>query len=370
MGLETATYITDLNSGYPEFDDQLREADDHMRLIKAVLKATFPVANGAIPITGDGSNLIIDGSFLVTGLVDGRDVAADGTAQDAHIADASLHYTMASISITISQISDFGSYATSAQGTLADTAVQPGDNVSVLVNDSGYLTSETSHADVLVDGDFGSNGIMVRTAAGVYSIVADASADWNTAFGWGDHALAGYMTALAVSDITDQPAAGAVVGTDTLLINDGGVLSEVTADQLKTFMVPSQEYHTATATPLTSGSLPIATTNDQIHITRSGNLVHVQGALTVGTPSSPLGDIRWDITPYVNATLNEDADLVTCVVFLRNLNTLPDGMYWGEMAPGSGGIIILNSDYTTISPSEFVANALLYFNFSYVTDAA
>ena len=34
-------------------------------------------------------------------------------------------------------------YATAAQGTTADSAVQPGDNVSTLTNDSGYLTSTT-----------------------------------------------------------------------------------------------------------------------------------------------------------------------------------------------------------------------------------
>ena len=51
-----------------------------------------------------------------------------------------------------------------------------------------YLTSETSHADVLVDGDFTSEGLMKRGAsAGSYSIVTDNSADWNTAYGWGDH---------------------------------------------------------------------------------------------------------------------------------------------------------------------------------------
>jgi hypothetical protein len=51
----------------------------------------------------------------------------------------------------------------------------------------GYLTSQTSHADVVVDGDFTSNGLLKRTAAGVYSIVTDASSNWNTAYGWGNH---------------------------------------------------------------------------------------------------------------------------------------------------------------------------------------
>lgn len=42
-------------------------------------------------------------------------------------------------------ITDFneGDYATATQGALADTALQAGDNVSVLNNDAGYLTSVT-----------------------------------------------------------------------------------------------------------------------------------------------------------------------------------------------------------------------------------
>lgn len=60
---------------------------------------------------------------------------------------------------------------------------------------AGYLTSETSHADVVVDGDFASQGLMKRGAtAGAYSIVTDNSANWNTAFGWGDHGAVGYLT--------------------------------------------------------------------------------------------------------------------------------------------------------------------------------
>lgn len=58
-----------------------------------------------------------------------------------------------------------------------------------------YLTSQTSHADVLVDGDFTSQGIMLRGAtSGVYSILTDNSANWNTAFGWGNHTSYGYLT--------------------------------------------------------------------------------------------------------------------------------------------------------------------------------
>jgi len=63
------------------------------------------------------------------------------------------------------------------------------------VDTSTYLTSETSHSDVLVDGDFSSQGIMLRGgSAGTYSILTDNSSNWNTAYGWGDHGAGGYAT--------------------------------------------------------------------------------------------------------------------------------------------------------------------------------
>jgi hypothetical protein len=74
----------------------------------------------------------------------------------------------------------------------------------------GYLTSQTSHQDVVVDGDFTSNGILRRTAAGTYAIVTDNSANWNSAYGWGNHASAGYLGASHLSsyDHTDIHAPG------------------------------------------------------------------------------------------------------------------------------------------------------------------
>ena len=52
---------------------------------------------------------------------------------------------------------------------------------------AGYLITQTSHSDVVVDGDFSSNGILKRTSSGVYGIIIDSSSNWNTAYGWGNH---------------------------------------------------------------------------------------------------------------------------------------------------------------------------------------
>jgi microcystin-dependent protein len=51
MGLESGTYLTDLNSSNPTGTDLKSQGDDHLRLIKSVLLATFPNASRAFRIT-------------------------------------------------------------------------------------------------------------------------------------------------------------------------------------------------------------------------------------------------------------------------------------------------------------------------------
>ena len=46
MPLESATYVGDLNSANPTGSDQKQQGDDHIRLVKAALQATFPGLSG------------------------------------------------------------------------------------------------------------------------------------------------------------------------------------------------------------------------------------------------------------------------------------------------------------------------------------
>jgi hypothetical protein len=60
MGLEIATYISQLDKLAPLAGDQRKQGDDHLRLIKAVLKNTFPGVGGqgfASPITAKETEL-------------------------------------------------------------------------------------------------------------------------------------------------------------------------------------------------------------------------------------------------------------------------------------------------------------------------
>jgi hypothetical protein len=56
MTVENASYISGLNSAYPPGSDTISEGDDHLRLIKAVLKETFPNANEAINAIHTGTS--------------------------------------------------------------------------------------------------------------------------------------------------------------------------------------------------------------------------------------------------------------------------------------------------------------------------
>ncbi|WBS00223.1 hypothetical protein OU994_18045 [Pseudoduganella sp. SL102] len=53
MPVESGSFIDDLNPAYPTAGDPKNEGDDHLRLLKALLKATFPNIDGAIAATDE-----------------------------------------------------------------------------------------------------------------------------------------------------------------------------------------------------------------------------------------------------------------------------------------------------------------------------
>ena len=105
---------------------------------------------------------------------------------------------------------DVGYFATAAQGALADSAVQPGDLATVATsgsyNDltdkptagSGTVTSVamTVPTGLAVSGTpVTTTGTLAVTYASGYSIPTDTKqTNWDTAYGWGNHATAGYLT--------------------------------------------------------------------------------------------------------------------------------------------------------------------------------
>ena len=62
--------------------------------------------------------------------------------------------------------------------------------------DATYLTSaDDTVSGSELDGVFSTTGLLRRTGANTYSTITDSSSNWDTAYGWGNHASAGYLTA-------------------------------------------------------------------------------------------------------------------------------------------------------------------------------
>jgi microcystin-dependent protein len=69
MSLETATYLHQLNVANPAGSDKLQQGDDHLRLIKAVLKNTFPNLTGAMTLTQQFLNTTMPAQLVPFGVI-------------------------------------------------------------------------------------------------------------------------------------------------------------------------------------------------------------------------------------------------------------------------------------------------------------
>ena len=77
MGLETATFVDGLNSANPLSGDSINEGDDHIRLLKSVLKATFPDATSRWNFRTVSSK---SGAYTVVAADEGSILLADATS--------------------------------------------------------------------------------------------------------------------------------------------------------------------------------------------------------------------------------------------------------------------------------------------------
>ena len=70
MGVETATYISQLSATNPLGSDPISEGDQQIRLIKTVLQAQFSGLAGTTAVTADGAEMnLLDGCTSTTCLL-------------------------------------------------------------------------------------------------------------------------------------------------------------------------------------------------------------------------------------------------------------------------------------------------------------
>ena len=84
MGLETASYISQLVATNPLATDPISQGDDHLRLIKSVLQTQFSGLSGTTAVTSSGAELnILDGVTATSTELNYLDITTLGTSENS-----------------------------------------------------------------------------------------------------------------------------------------------------------------------------------------------------------------------------------------------------------------------------------------------
>lgn len=132
MTVETASYISQLNTSYPAVGDAVGEGDDHLRLIKTVLQTQFPnLTAAAVNTTVTELNLLDGVTALVT-------LAADQSWSGSQRGTPS---TVTDGTLDLDTANNFH-YTPGAADTLEFTNEETGQSGFIkVINPSGYTIS-------------------------------------------------------------------------------------------------------------------------------------------------------------------------------------------------------------------------------------
>jgi hypothetical protein len=155
------------------------------------------------------------------------------------------------------------------------------------VDTATYLTSlgigsstQGWDADLDAISAISTTGILKRTGANTWATITDNSTNWDTAYGWGNHASAGYLTTRSYIGQTQATASGtnmAVTGITSITGATG--TTDIAFNSAATTSAASGAINVITGTTTTSGTTGAVTV-------RSGNSAAASGAVTLTTGTS------------------------------------------------------------------------------------
>ena len=231
MGLETATYISQLVDTNPTASDPVSQGDDHLRLVKSVLQSQFTTLGAAAVTTTAAELNLLDGKTAV------GDASGPGSSTDNAIArfDGTSGKTLQNSTVTIS---DDPPVVTIGDGTAEDTSIVFDGNAKDF-----YVALDDS-ADKLLIGEgstVGTNPILTITDDTV-TLGDGAAVDTSIVF---DGNAKDFYVALDDSADKLLIGEGSTVGTnpiltmtdDTVTIGDGA-----TVDTYLNFDGNAQDY--------------------------------------------------------------------------------------------------------------------------------
>ena len=148
MALETGTYVNSLVTSNPASTDGIAQADDHIRLIKSVLKNTFPNITGAVTVTETNLNNTTSIPSSLTDLS-----ITDGSASQVLQTDGSGNFSFVSLAEGVTYTGGTGiSVSGSTITCTVDTPAEVG-LASLSSNGNALAGSFTATGDITAYSD-------------------------------------------------------------------------------------------------------------------------------------------------------------------------------------------------------------------------
>ena len=216
MGLETASYISQLVATNPLATDPISQGDDHLRLIKSVLQTQFSGLAGTTAVTSSGAELnILDGVTATSTELNYLDITTLGTSEASKVvtADANGDVTIADGAYDFDVASHDGTNGLLLGGTLV-TATATELN---LIDGYTGTTAELNTLDVTAQG----------TAEASKVVTSDGSLVTNFADG--------VVQRPEFKDYSETKTALSAAASVTIDITNGNVFT-ITPDQNTTFV--------------------------------------------------------------------------------------------------------------------------------------
>ena len=222
-------------------------------------KNTYQLRNGI----GNGDWVVAYGPGVSSMIYPAAGIAlSTGSAWGASITDNSANWNTAySHSQAAHQVIINGTGFVKASGT------------TISYDNNTYLTSQISHADVVVDGDFTSQGIMLRGAsAGTYSILTDNSANWNTAY---SHSQAAHQ--VIINGTGFVKAAGTTLSYDN---NSYALVANQADNRIITATGTANSLNAEANLTFDGTTLALGTGSRIKHLSGTSDKTHIQNQLT------------------------------------------------------------------------------------------
>jgi len=177
MSLEAATYINQLIVTNPEGADPKGQGDDHLRLIKATLKNTFPNIDAAVTATPAEINALVGGTALFkTGMIllwSGSIASiptgwalCNGTAGTPNLMDKFVVGAGSSYAVGSTGGSSTHSHTVSVSGTALTVGQLPSHNHGPAIGATGFVTLGTGAGNTSGGSVIGNSPVTGSTGNG------------------------------------------------------------------------------------------------------------------------------------------------------------------------------------------------------------